>query len=592
MKQSDALCQYLRDRGLYESREEAEHREEVLGKLDQVVKTWVREATANQGFGEEMLSVVNAKIFTFGSYRLGVHGPGADIDTLCVGPRHISRAEDFFGLLYTTLKAMPEISEITSVQESYVPVIKFVFSGISIDLLYARLNLVNIPEDLDISSKVVLRNVDADDQQTVRSLNGCRVTDQILHLVPNIEHFRTTLRCIKLWAKARGIYANVLGFLGGVNWAILVARICQLYPKGVPSVLVRGFFKVYSLWKWPNPIVLCEIEDDADLNFPVWDARKRSDRKDRMPIITPAYPSMNSSYNVTESTLYLMKNEFAEGDRKCAVILQTPLSQRNAWSDLFEKFPFFTAYKHYIKIKVSAADNDNLLTWEGWVNSRLRQLVNTVEYYTAGSLILHPWPSEMKDGVDATSTFYFIGLNRKPPQQGAQVAKDFDLRIAVYEFKMLVNGFQSRTDDMLMEIEHKRQSELPSFVLPTQGAAAAPPAPTAAAVLAARQISALASTSQAPQVAAANPGILRKRSADTMQPEYDADRSLDKRPRNEVAQPSLSNGHHVPPAGHISKPMATLDMMGDTPEDELEVKNLAGELTQILHSNPQFLDVP
>ncbi|CAN1161818.1 Nuclear poly(A) polymerase 4 [Linum perenne] len=331
-----------------------------------------------------MVEEANAVIFTFGSYRLGVHGPGADVDTLCVGPSYINREEDFFIILHDMLAEMEEVTELQPVPDAHVPVMKFKFLGISIDLLYASISLLVVPENLDISSGSVLHEVD---EQTVRSLNGCRVADQILKLVPNVEHFRTALRCLKFWAKRRGVYSNVTGFLGGVNWALLVARVCQLYPNAIPSMLVSRFFRVYTQWRWPNPVMLCSIEED-ELGFPIWDPRKNPrDRFHHMPIITPAYPCMNSSYNVSISTLRVMMEQFQFGNKTCEEI---ELSKA-LWSALFEPYLFFESYKNYLQVDIISADTDDLLSWKGWVESRLRQLTLKSEIRLAccSAILIH-----------------------------------------------------------------------------------------------------------------------------------------------------------------------------------------------------------
>ena len=116
------------------------------------------------------------------------------------------------------------------------------------------------------------------------------------------------------------LHVQVIGFLGGINWAILVARICQLYPNASPSMLISRFFRVYSQWKWPNPVILCHIEE-GPLGLPVWDPRRNfRERGHQMPIITPAYPCMNSSYNVSSSTRYVMIQEFTRGFEICQVL--------------------------------------------------------------------------------------------------------------------------------------------------------------------------------------------------------------------------------------------------------------------------------
>jgi len=67
----------------------------------------------------------------------GVHNKGADIDTLCVAPRHILR-EDYFTSFLEVLRLTDEVTDIRPVPSASVPVLKFCFDGIDIDLLFAR----------------------------------------------------------------------------------------------------------------------------------------------------------------------------------------------------------------------------------------------------------------------------------------------------------------------------------------------------------------------------------------------------------------------------------------------------------------------
>uniref|UniRef100_A0A3Q3LRG3 polynucleotide adenylyltransferase n=1 Tax=Mastacembelus armatus TaxID=205130 RepID=A0A3Q3LRG3_9TELE len=451
------LCDAMKPFGVFEDEEELNHRLAVLGKLNNFVKEWIAEISELKNLPPSAISCVGGKIFTFGSYRLGVHTKGADIDALCVAPRHVERS-DFFQSFFEKLKQHEEIKDLRAVEDAFVPVIKFKFDGIEIDLLFARLALQSIPDNLDLRGDSILRNLDI---RCIRSLNGCRVTDEILYLVPNKENFRLTLRAIKLWAKRRGIYSNMLGFLGGVSWAMLVARTCQLYPNAVAATLVHKFFLVFSKWEWPNPVLLKQPED-SNLNLPVWDPRVNpSDRYHLMPIITPAYPQQNSTYNVSTSTRTIMSEEFKYGLSVTDEILQG----KAEWSKLFEPPNFFQKYKHYIVLTASASTEENHLEWIGLVESKIRVLVGNLErneYITLAHVNPQSFP-----GNDFVS-MWFIGIIFKKVENAESV--NIDLTYDIQSFTDTVyrqaNNINMLKEGMKIEATHVKKKQLHQYLPP------------------------------------------------------------------------------------------------------------------------------
>jgi len=94
---------------------------------------------------------------------------------------------------------VPPPEDLSMVPDAFVPIIKFKLQSISIDLIFARLANVNsVPKDMALSDKELLRGCD---EVNLRCLNGTRVTDEILTLVPKPGVFRMALRGIKLWAQ-------------------------------------------------------------------------------------------------------------------------------------------------------------------------------------------------------------------------------------------------------------------------------------------------------------------------------------------------------------------------------------------------------
>ncbi|KAL3482013.1 Poly(A) polymerase central domain-containing protein [Aspergillus californicus] len=379
---NDDLIAELKHQNNFESPAETERRKQVLQLLQRVTLEFVKVVSRKKGLSPAAVEAAGGKIFTYGSYRLGVYGPGSDIDTLVLGPKHIV-IDDFFAdfpPLLETMAPQGAIEKMTLVPDAFVPLIKLELSGISIDLIFARLIVPSIPLNLDLKNNDYLRGLD---EKEVRSLNGTRVTDEILEMVPQQKTFRFALRAIKLWAQRRAIYSNIVGFPGGVAWAMLVARVCQLYPQATGSVIVGKFFRIMNKWAWPQPVLLKPIED-GPLQMKIY----HGDRFHLMPIITPAYPSMCATHNISLSTKSVILRELQRGGD----IVDKIWAKQATWNDLFERHTFFTQdYKYYISITASSKTKEAESVWSGLVESKVRHMVGALDR-KATIAVSHPFP--------------------------------------------------------------------------------------------------------------------------------------------------------------------------------------------------------
>ena len=457
LRSSEALATTLVERGGVHVAELAAERAAVCAALEVCLAEWVKSVALAHGLSSEQVDEADCRVFQLGSCALNVPLPGADVDCVAIVPYFVERRHVFApdGLIAALLQLDGlDTHSLHPVPAAFVPVIKMVVHNIPVDLLVARLKVPQIARDLVPEAPGLLhRCIDAVD---ANSLNGARVASAILRRVPHTDRFRATLRAVKLWARRRGIDQQSSGFPGGVAWALLTARVCQMHPNAAPATLLAKFFNTWQAWRYGDdpkgalPILLDHPtatatataaatatttaaaatattaaafssalssasagattsasgsssaalgawEDELPAPLAALDWRHYpGDKKYLMPVITPCKPRMCTTHTTSHATLAVLKHEIHRANELCkGLIIRAPptVGDDRRWEPLFEPTDFFTQYERYVVVQLTCDRDDELRHWNSFIKARLHKLVGLLEKVgDVGWVQPLPWP--------------------------------------------------------------------------------------------------------------------------------------------------------------------------------------------------------
>jgi len=194
-------------------------------------------------------------------------------------------------------------------------------------------------------------------------------------------------------------------------------------------------------------------------SHPVWDPINNfRDAKHLMPIITPCYPSMNSSYNVGEPQLRRIQDEL----RRATKISHDVCFGRKTWSDLFKGNDFFRQHANYLQVDISSTQEDDFREWFGLCEARMRILIAGLENPSFGTRA-YPFAKfftrkEEDDGKKKKHvSSFFVAL------RFAEDIEKVDLGPLIMDYLQIVNSWDGRKESMDLEINIVSQKNLPSF---------------------------------------------------------------------------------------------------------------------------------
>ncbi|CBZ23768.1 putative poly(A) polymerase [Leishmania mexicana MHOM/GT/2001/U1103] len=411
-----------------------------MEKTDEVVRL-VRQLLEKLLQAEPSAAAAWTQVYVFGSSGLGAAITGSDIDLIALCSASVNTSLFFQKFPRSAEGRLQDVVVVTSAR---VPLIKFSYNGVHVDLLFASVDMRTAPDTNELLRDDFLSLVSLPCRATV---NGIRTILEIRRRLPlPLDAYACVLRAVKYWAARRQVYGNLYTFPNGVCLAIMVARACQLCPVADSSVILRFFFSLYVWWLQRgtriDPVSIVPTDENVAIARvpgmpPPWDAVW--DAADLFPVLNPARPTVNAAHAVGRSGLQLFLKELLRAEQLCSLV---PMP----YSALWEPYNVLDEHRFFVGVHISsehqslAACEDTINAWKGYVESKLRMFVYALECVAE----VRPFPCPVVDEppravtrrgvtVHCRSRAFFFGV-----RNGNKDVAHSDVESAFREFEFAV----------------------------------------------------------------------------------------------------------------------------------------------------------
>lgn len=378
------------------------------------------------------------------------------------------------------------------VSAARVPVVKFMLGDTAVDVVCAAYAGVVAPTEKELLPLSVFQCVS---KETRQSVQGFRTVLEIKRRIPvPMDLYSTTLRAVKYWAMQRKVYGNNFCYPSGVSLAVMVARICQVFPASLPNALVRFFFLFYRQWlgkqSTVSPLFITErLKPEPPTRvhgmWETWDPQRDNCKDDLLPVLNPAYPHNNTCFNVGRSG----RDHFYREIMRANAILQqqAPGSAMTRWDELWPVYRLGDDYSHFLVIEVAETSGMGVLEKQGYdswvllIESKLKILLFSLECWCE----VRMWPGKLSSTIRcAKGRSWAIGVRPVGGAVGAAIgtySPEFLMRMSmsVEEFRFSVEDLTARGASVFPRVPAtmlspvcfmmtSRDTELPVELQPTQ----------------------------------------------------------------------------------------------------------------------------